>query len=203
MTDPELQEFAGLWQEPDPPELARFEELARRARRQGRLLGYADIALTLLLVAPLVTVFMKPHPVMIAVAVPLLIATVWLFWARRRLRQMTATLNTSDPAAFLESSVGNATANLRQVTLTIMLMPVFATVAVLFKGSQRSGGRFDHLIEGVWTWASSARGLIALAAVVLLFAAFVRSRKRLREELRRLERLRLDYEEERRRDEEL
>jgi hypothetical protein len=200
MTDSELQELADLWQEADPAEVARFERFARRARRQGRLLAYADLALALLIVAPLATVPMTPHPTMIAVALLLLLATGWVSLKRRRLRQLTATLNTSDPAAFLESSIQNTKADLRRVRLTLMLMPLFVGATILFKGSQRSDNKLEHLPEGVWAWASSPRGLIALTVVAVVLAVLVRSRRRLKVELRRLERLRLEYEEENRRD---
>lgn len=201
MNKHEVDEFATLWIEPDPAEQEVFKSLARKARRKGRLLAYVDAAQAVLLVAPLLTVFMTPHPIMIALAVPLLVATAWLIWTRRRLRQMTATLNTSDPVAFLESSVRNATANLRRLNLSLTLTLPFILTAVLFKGSQRSGGSLDHLPVGIWTWGSSPRGLVALAIVALFTAGLVRSRRRTQEELRRLELLRLDYEEERRRDE--
>lgn len=201
MTDPELEELAGLWQDSDPAEVARFEALARRAQRKGRLLGYADLALAALLVGgTLFGTLMTPHPTTIAAAFLLIGATVWLTWKRRGLRQMAATLNTTDPAAFLESSVRNATANLRRVTLNLMLIPLFMACAILFRASRNASDVY-HLLEGVWEWVSSARGTGALIIVALLLASLVRSRRRLRGELRQLEDLRRDYEEERQREE--
>lgn len=201
MREPGFEELADLWQDPEEGDREAFEALARRARRRGRLLGYADLGFVLLLVGGiLLGIFMTPHPTTIVAAIILLVATLWLSWTRRRLRQMTATLNTGDPAAFLDSSVANAKANLRRVNLSLMLTPPFVAMAIAFKGSQRSEG-IEHLPQGIWEWASSARAIIALAVVFLLALSLVRSRRRLRAELGRLESLRLDYEEERLRDE--
>lgn len=201
MTDHEFDEITALWNEPDVAEQAAFEAMARKARRKGRLLGYADIALAILVVAPLPAIFLTLSPALIASALFVLVATVWLSLVRRRLLQMAATLTTSSPAAFLESSVRIAAANVRRVNLSLMLAaPVFA-VAIMAKGLQRSDGRFDHLARGVWAWASSPRGLAALAIVVLIIAMMVRSRGRLKAEVGRLEDLRQDFEEEKQRDE--
>lgn len=200
MREPDFEDLANLWQGSEEGDREAFEALARRARRRGRLLGYADLGLVLLLVGGiLLGIFMTPHPTTIVAAIILLVATLWLSWTRRRLRQMTATLNTSDPVAFLDSSVANAKANLRRVNLSLMLMPPFVAMAIAFKGSQHSQG-IGQLPQGIWEWASSPRAMIALAVVFLLVLSLVRSRRRLRTELSRLESLRLDYEEERRRD---
>ena len=200
MREPGFEDLADLWQDPDEGDREAFEALARRARRRGRLLGYADLGFALLLLGGiLLGIFMTPHPTTIVAAIILLVATLWLSWTRRRLRQMTATRNTGDPAAFLDSSVANAEANLRRVNLSLMLMPPFVAMAVAFKGSQHSEG-LEQLPQGIWEWASSPRTLIALTVVFLFVLGLVRSRRRLRAELGRLEGLRLDYEEERRRD---
>lgn len=200
MREPGFEELADLWQDPDDGDREAFEALARKARRRGRLLSYVDLAFVVLLVAPLLTVFLTPNPVVVAAALVLLMATLWISLVRWRLRQMAATLNTNNPTAFVASSLRNVTANLRRVNLSLVLTPLFVAAAILFKGSQRSSGGM-HLLEGVWAWASSLRGLAALAVVALFVVALIRSRARLQAELRRLESLRLEYEEERLRDE--
>lgn len=200
MREPGFEDLADLWQDSEEGDREAFEALARRARRRGRLLGYADLGLILLLVGGVVlSLFMTPNPTTIVAAIVLLVATLWLSWTRRRLRQMAATLNTSDPAAFLASSIANAKANLRRVNLSLVLMPPFVGGAVVFKGSQRSKD-IEHLAQGIVEWASSPRAMIGFAIVFLFVLALFRSRRRLRGELGRLESLRLDYEEERRRD---
>lgn len=201
MREPGFEELADLWQDPIDGEREAFEALARRARRRGRLLGYIDIALAAVIVgATLLGAFATPHPAIIGIALLLIVATLWLTWKRRSLRQMAAALNTANPAAFVESSVRSATSNLRRVTLGLVLIPPLFATAVLFRVTRRTGGEFDHLLEGIVAWASAPRGMIALTIAVLLMARLAYSRRQLRIELRRLEKLRLDYEEESRRD---
>jgi hypothetical protein len=201
MREPGFDDLADLWQDPDDGNREVFEALAHRARWKGRLLGYADFALVLLLLAGLLPgIFMAPNATTIAAAILLLVATLWLSWTRRRLRQMASTLNTSDPAAFLESSVANAKANLRRVNLSLMVIPPLLVMVAIFKGSQRSRGGIEALPQGILEWLSSPRAWIGLTIVFLMVVAMFRSRRRLRGELGRLESLRLDYEEEKRRD---
>jgi hypothetical protein len=200
MREPGFEELADLWQDREEGDREAFEALARKARRRGRLLGYADVALVVVFVGGIVPgLFLAPNPSTVAIAILLLAATLWLSWTRRRLRQMAATLNTSDPAAFLESSVANARANLRRVNLSLVIMPPLVAMAIAFKGSQHSD-RIEHLWQGILEWASSARAMIALAVVLLFFLSVIRSRRRLQAELGRLESLREDYEVESRRD---
>lgn len=201
MREPGFEDLAELWQDPEEGDREAFKAMARRARRKGQLLGYADFALVLLLIGGLLPgLFMAPSATTIATALLLLVATLWLTWTRHRLRQMASTLNTSDPAAFLESSIVNVKANLRRVNLSLILLPVFVAMAAAFKGSQRSKGGIEDLPQGIWEWASSGRAMIALTIIFLIFLSVVWSRRRLRAELSRLESLRRDYEEESRRD---
>ncbi|MET1111482.1 MAG: hypothetical protein ABWX67_08165 [Allosphingosinicella sp.] len=200
MREPGFEELVDLWQDPEEGDREVFEALARRARRRGRLLALADLGLVLLLVVGvLLSVFTTPNPMTMVMAVVLLAATLWLSWTRRRHRQMTATLNTSDPAAFLESSVAIARANFRRVRLSLLLIGPLIAMAIVFKGSQRSDG-IENLPQGIAEWASRPVAQIALAVVFLIVLNLFRSRRRLRAELDRLESLRLDYEEEKRRD---
>lgn len=202
MREPGFEDLADLWQDGEEGDREVFEAMARRARRRGRLLGYADLGLFVLLVgAVLSSVFMAPTPTSMVIAIPMLVATVWVTWTRRRLRQMSATLDTSDPAAFLESCVANAKANLRRVNFSlIVVLPLLTTMAAVIKGSQRSRGGIEGLLQGIWEWASSVRAMIALTIIFLIFLSVVWSGRRLRAELRRLESLRQDYEEESRRE---
>jgi hypothetical protein len=200
MREPGFEDLADLWQDPEEGDREVFERLARRARRKGRILGYADFGFILLLVGGvLLSIFMTPNPMTIGFAILLLAATLWLSWTRRRLRQMAGTLNTSDPAAFLESSVANTKANLRRVKLSCVLLPPLVAMTIAFKGSQHSDG-IANLPQGIVQWASLPRAWIALTVVLLVALSLARSRRKLRAELGRLESLQLDYEEERRRD---
>lgn len=201
MREPGFEDLADLWQDGEEGDREVFEAMARRARRRGRLLGYADIGLFVLLVGGVLSsVFMTPNLTSIVVAIPILVATVWVSWTRRRLRQMSRALDTSDPAGFLESCVANAKANLRRVKISLFMVPLFTVLAAVFKGSQRSRGGIEGLPRGILEWASQGRAMIVLVIIFLIFMSVLWSRRRLRAELSRLETLRQDYEEESRRD---
>ena len=196
MTDPELKELAELWRQPDPAEAERFQALARRARRRGRWLGYADWALAVLLVGgSLFALFASPGPLFTGAAVLLLIATILLTWQRRKLRQMASTLDTADRQAFIASSVKSARANLRRVTLSVLALPLFVVAALLTRFSMRPGPAVDPG-QALLDWAQSTRGMISLAVFALIIALSLRSAVRIRAELRRLEALRRAYEDE-------
>lgn len=199
MIDPELQELAELWCEPDAAEAEKLQVLARRARRRGRWLGYADWALAFVLVGgSLFALVAAPGPLTTGAAFLLLVTTVWLTWQRRRLRQMASTLDTADRQAFIESSVRSARANLRRVTLTVIALPPLVIFALLTKMAARRGGYVDDPGRVLLDWAQSPRGMISLAIFASLIALSLRSIFRIRNELRRLRKLRRAYEEENR-----
>lgn len=200
MREPGFEDLADLWQDSEEGNREAFEAQARRARRKGRLLGYVDFAFALVLVAGVLpSIFLAPNALTVATAILILVATFWLSWTRRRHRQMTAALNTSDTVAFLESSIGYAKANLRRVQLSLRLIGPCIAMGIVFKGSQRSEGLQD-LPQGIWEWASRPQAQVGLAVIFLIVLGLFRSRRRLRAELSKLETLRLDYEEESRRD---
>lgn len=196
MTGPDLDELAELWQgDPDPAEQDRLEAYGRRARRHGRLLGYLDYAFAILLFAVIVIgSFMSLSPLTVAIAVPLMIAVTWLTWVRRSVRQMTRTLNTSDRASFIESSLRNAAANLRRNTIGLASLPFLVPVAVAFKVSIRTGGGPEEIWEALGDWIHTARAPITILAILVWAALSLRRRRRLKAEIRRLEGLRRGYE---------
>jgi UPF0716 family protein affecting phage T7 exclusion len=197
MTRPELDEFAALWHEPGAADPEDFEGMARRARRQGRLLAYADLAWAVLLIGG--TIFagmMAPGPLTTAMALVLVVATIWLTWKRRLIRQMSRTLDTSDRRAFLASSVRNARADLRRVTLSMLVFPLLVPMALLLKVAVRTGADLDDPFGILGNWVQSPRGVITLVLLALLLGWTERSRRRIKRELRRLEDLRQAYAEE-------
>jgi hypothetical protein len=198
MTDPELQDLAELWQQqPDSAEAEKFRSLARRARRRGRFLGYADWALALVLVGgSLFAILASPGRLTTFAAIGLLVATIWITWQRRRLRQMAITLDTADRQGFIESSVRSARANLRRVTLSVIALPPLVLLALLSKMSFRGGDQASDPGQFLLAWAQSPRGMISLAFFALLIALSLRSIARIKRELRSLETLRRAYEDE-------
>jgi hypothetical protein len=201
MREPGFDELADLWQDPDGKEQEAFEALARRARRHGRLMAYGDLALGIVIVGgTALGVFMTPHPGVILLALLLLGLTTLVTWQRRKLRQMAPTLNTADRSAFLESSMRNANANLRRVTLSIIFSPLALIVGVMFKRSLKDNRFWDHPVADMTGWALSLRGLFGFSVLAVALLLLIRSRRKLRRELRGLQQLDRDYAEERERE---
>ena len=198
MNRPDFEEFAALWQEADAAEAADFDRMARQARRQGRFLAYADMAWALLLVGG--TIFgmlMAPGPYTMTIALVLLVVTVWLTWKRRRIRQMTRTLDTANRKSFLDRSVGNARADLRRVTLSMLVFPLLVPLGILAKLSFRAGSDVYDFGAVMTAWVQSTRGIVTLILLALVMGYMTRSRLKIKGELRRLEELRHAYAEER------
>ena len=196
MNRPDFDEFAALWQDgPDPLEQAQMEAYARAARRRGRLLDYIDYAVWILLFVLFVGgAFISTTPLTIALAVPLMLAMTWLTWRRRRLRQMARTLNTSDRAAFLETSLRNARANLRRNTIGLVLIPLVVPLALIFKVSVRTGGGPLEVWEAFLMWVQTPRAPIGTVLLLIVALFSLRSRRKTKAEVQRLESLREGYE---------
>jgi hypothetical protein len=194
MTDPDLQGFADLWTESDAAEQEAFEAMASKARRRGRVLAWLDVAgVTLLVGSVLLSLFMKPGGITVVAAIVLLITTVVVIRKRRQIRQMTRALDTASREAFVETSISNALVNLRRARLTLIVFPIGAVIALVFKMSVRVGGRTDLIIPAFLEWAPTARGIVTLLVLMLLFAWVVRTASRTKRELRALEEVRAVY----------
>lgn len=197
MNDPDLQEFADLWTEPDPREQEAVDALVGKARRRGRLMAWADIALAVVIIGGGIIATLLQPTVTTALFVFFLIgSTTWLNLQRRKIRQMTRTLATGDRASFMEASIVIAKANLRRVTLGMAMLPFLILLAIGFKISLRSGGAIGNPAEALLIWAQSTRGIITLTLMSGFVAFMSRSRFKLKRELRQLKALRNEYESE-------
>jgi hypothetical protein len=197
MTDPDLQRLADLWTEPDSEEQEAFEALARKARLRGRIFAYLDFAaVAIILGGTVLGVFMKPGMVTMMAAIALIVITVIVTRKRRQIKQMSRTLDTAGRQAFIETSISNATANLRRTRLSLAFFPFGAVIALTYKMSVRAGGDAARIPAEFVEWAPSPRGIITFVILALLFAWGVRTAWRIRRELRRLEDLRAAYAEE-------
>ena len=201
MTDPDLQRLADLWTEPDAAEQEAFESLARKARLRGRILAYLNFAAVGATVGGVALgVFMKPGAVTMVAAIALLVTTVIVLRKRRQIKQMTRTLETAGRQAFIETSISNATANLRRTRLSLAFFPIGVVMALTYKMSVRAGGNAERIPAEFVEWAPSPRGLITFAVLALIFAWGLRTAWRTRRELRRLEELGAAYAEEAKQD---
>jgi hypothetical protein len=197
MTDPDLQDLAELWTEPDAGEQKSFEAMARKARLRGRIFAYLNFAaVTVTLGGVALGVFMKPGALTMVAAIALIITTVIVLRKRRQIKQMTNTLDTASRQAFIETSISNATANLRRTRLSLAFFPVGIAIALVYKMAVRTGGHTEQIPAAFLQWVPSPRGLITLAILALLLAWGIRTLWRIKRELSRLEDLRTAYAEE-------
>jgi F0F1-type ATP synthase assembly protein I len=196
MNRPDFDEFAALWQdEPDPLAQAQMEADARRARRRGRLFDFLEYVFGILLVGIFIGgAFISTSPLTMVVAVPLMLGIGWLTWRRRALRQMARTLNTSDRAGFIDSSMRNARADLRRNTMGLAFLPLLVPIAFVFKVSLRTGGGVQAVLEALTVWMQTPRAPITIGVLIVIAGFTIRSRRRIHRELERLERLRIGYE---------
>lgn len=194
MTDPDLQKLADLWTEPEAAEQEAFEAMARRARLRGRIFAYLNFAAVAVTIGGVALgVFMKPGAVTMVAAIALIVVTIIVLRKRRQIRQMTRTLETAGRQAFIETSISNATANLRRTRLSLAFFPIGAVIALAYKMSVRAGGHAERIPAEFVEWAPSPRGIVTFVILALLFAWGVRTAWRIKRELRRLEDLRAAY----------
>jgi hypothetical protein len=201
MREPGFEDFVALWTEQEDAEQQAFETVARKARFQGRLLAYTDIALVLMIVGISVAgALMKPSGLMLAISLVIVASTIAITWKRRKIRQMTRTLDTSNREAFVKTSLQNVRADLRRLTLSLIFFPLSLPVAILFKVAWRHGGHLAHPLTELAAWTVSVRGMITLPIFVFLGAATIRARLKVEAELRRLNALEAAYRDEAERD---
>lgn len=202
MSTGDLDDLAILWRaEPEPAERAELEQLAGKARRRGRLADYADMALVaILVVGSIVATFAAGSPLLMAVAVLLIVMTVWLTIKRRRIRQMSRGLKAKDRENYIEGSVRDVTGALRRNMLSLVFIPLVVPLAVLVKLGSRTGGDPQSIATGLIEWVSSLRGAITFAIVSLIMFFVLRARRRQQTELRRLLELQSAYADETRRE---
>jgi uncharacterized protein (TIGR03382 family) len=196
MNRPEFDEFAELWQDgPDPLEQEQMDSYARKARRRGRLFDILEYVSGIALVGIFIAgAFVSASPLTITLAVPLMIGISWLTWRRRALRQMAKTLNTSDRASFIDSSMRHARAALRRNSLGLALLPLLVPIAFIFKVSVRTGGGPQAVLEAMAVWLHTPRAPITIAILVLVGAFSMHSRRKIQREIEKLDRLRIGYE---------
>jgi hypothetical protein len=202
MTDPDLQDFADLWTQADAAEQEAFERMARKARLRGRIFAYLDFAAVAFIIG--ITVFgfvARPGTVTMIAAIGLIVTTLIVTRKRRQIRQMARALDTASRQAFIETSISNASANLRRNRLGLAFFPLGVVLALTYKMAVRTGGRSELMLGSFVEWIQTARGIISLILLALVFAWGLRSARRAKLELQRMQELRSVYAEADRNDE--
>jgi hypothetical protein len=114
---------------------------------------------------------------------------------------MARTLDTASRKSFIETSISHATANLRRNRLGLAFFPLGVALALTYKMSVRVDGDARRIPAEFVEWVQTPRGIITLILLALVFAWGVRSGRRTKRELRRLQELRAVFAEEDRCDE--
>jgi hypothetical protein len=202
MTDPELLEMADLWQaHPDSEAAEDFAGLAARARRKAKLIALGDAAwLVLVTGSMVVATLLRPSMASVLVCAVTIAVVLWLNWRRRALRKASLATDVRNRAAFLDLASHIARSNLRRVTLSLATFLPMVLVAILFRVVTKTPESMSQPFHAVAVWATSFRGVAALAGLTFISALALRSRLRLASELRRLEALGEEYADEARRD---
>ena len=199
MNDRELQELADLWQEPAVEPTEDVAALARRARRNAVLMGRVDALWGVIIVGAIgAGVFLKPSVPVVIGAFLTTVILLWVNWKRRKFRQMTQTIGTEGTDDFLEASVRLAKTAVRRANLNLLAFPPAILAALLYRVSTRD--EIQHPLLAIVHWATSPRGMAALILLTLLALWMLRTRRRHKNELRRLEETRAAYAEEDARD---
>lgn len=202
MTDPDLQSLADLWADTDSPRPEAFEKIARKARLRGRIFAWLDhAAVAFILACSVLGFFMEPGPATMVAAIALIVMTLVVTRKRRQIKQMTRTLDTASRPAFIETSISNATANLRRTRLSLAFFVPGMVVALAYKMALRVHGRIEDVPGEYVDWVQTPRGIVTMVLLGLLFAWGLRTAWRTKRELGRLEELRAAYAEEDRIDE--
>jgi hypothetical protein len=199
----EFPELARLWQEQiDPAEQAALDTLAREIKRTASRRGAQDVLLTIggfgALVFALVVFRPSTLPLWLGFAA-MAAVMLWYLWKRHRIVQGARALASGEPGTFFAAAVENARAELSLSRFGLWLMPPgYASMIILMTVCDGVTGigpiaRF-LFVRNAWM----TLGHVALLAV--LFAIFMRLDLKLRAQLRRLEQMRREWEEEEVRD---
>ena len=196
MSAVDLDDFGALWREEAPEQAAtEFEPIVRATVRKAKLVQYAELGLSgLLLAAIAVSLSLDATPATIAIVAMLALGTLWSSWKRHLLRDVALLVDGSSREAYLASALRAAEAQLKRSTIGLwLLFPGFA-LGLLLKHSMLSGGRLDTFVPTFLASLVESRWAVGtVVALLLLFAWLIRGNLRLRGEVSRLQAVAEDY----------
>lgn len=189
-----FSDYAELWQEQtSPEELAVLQSRARTIERSASRRRLRDLALTITAVGIAALYLWHRHTSLqmkLAFA-PLVLVMVWGMWRRHQITRAAWAIAVDHPCAFFETAIENARAELRLSTIAcIGALPFFAISLWLVKIAQ--GADFGSLLRLPYG-LSVASGAV-LAVGFLGYLLFLRENRKLRTQLRRLEAMRREWE---------
>lgn len=198
----DFPEYAALWREQiDPKELAGLQAMATKIKRTAGRKWLLDRVLTLATFGVFCYAILRwpgSPPIKLGLTLILLVL-IWFLWKRHQIIRASRAIAVDDPRVFFEAAIENVRAEINLYTLSAWLtIPLMIFVCVLIGASQG----FDRLymnFMNILTLASPK--LAAIAVIIILGHIYLRDNLRMREQLRRLEAMRREWEERDPRDE--
>ena len=201
MTPDDFPRYAELWREQvDPGELAELQAWARNIERNATRKALFDIVTGFATIGILcVILWTYPTSPQIRFGFALMVAImVWLAWRRYEITRTSRAIAVDDPRAFFKAAIENVGAEVNLSTFSLyMLVPFFGFMSLLVIATRRWGE-----LDAVFLQDISIGKRVALSAitVVLISIYFIRDNLKLRKQLRRLEDMRREWEEQEARD---
>jgi uncharacterized membrane protein YidH (DUF202 family) len=197
MTPHDFPEYAALWREQvDPKELAELQSMATKIKRSAGRRWLLDRVLALFAVGMTCLAILRyPAPPLIKLSlVLLLLVPIWYMWRRHQITRTSRAIAIDDPQLFFQAAIENMRAEIRLSTISAWLgIPVFI-IAVSLAAAARG---FDNLYINLRNnfMLGSAKIILATAIMVVALVFLIRDNIRLREQLRRLEAMRREWDE--------
>ncbi|HMG48267.1 MAG TPA: hypothetical protein VK614_12500 [Allosphingosinicella sp.] len=197
MTPHTFSDYAALWREQiDPKELAELQAMATKIKRTAGRRWLLDRVLALVAAGLVCFAILRyPAPPLINLGLALLLlGPVWHVWRRHQITRASRAIAIDDPRVFFEAAIENVRAEINLSTLsTAFGIPTF--IACLLLAGAADG--FDHIYMNFRDlFAIASVKLTSFAAIfVLILSYFIRDNIRLREQLRRLEAMRREWDE--------
>lgn len=191
----DFPQFAELWREQiDPDELRRLQAMARKTERTARRKHLLDLAMSFVTIG-LFFVFMWVHsvspPLKLGIAL-IVAALIWRGWRRREITKASRAAAIHDPDVFFKSAIKNARAEIKHSTADLWM----AASAIVFAPPLMFRARGFTDIDSIFRYTlelNPEKTMLAVAIFVLSYAYYVRENLKLREQLRRLEGMRREW----------
>jgi hypothetical protein len=190
-------EYAALWREQvDTKELTELQAMATKIRRTARRRWLLDHLWGILAaVMTCLAVLLDPAPLLIKLCLALLlVGPMWFVWRRRQVAEAARAIAIDDPKVFFEASIGNMRAEINLSTLSAWSMAPIFIAGCLLGGAAHGFDRLYIAFRDMFTLASVKLTLIGVITI-LTFIYFIRDNIKLREQLRRLEAMRREWDE--------
>ena len=195
----DFPELAQLWQEQiDPAEQAGLETLATEIKRTARRRGWLDVLFTILGVGSLVfaLIYLQRTTPPIQLGFALLGALMVAFlWRRRHIVKGANALATGEPDTFFAAAIANARAELGLARVGLAIFPPGCAFLLVLLSAASGVTGFDRIASLLFVEQPMV-GALQMANFLFFEALGYRSYVKLRAQLRRLERMKREWEEE-------